>query len=92
MLIVPLPALAVLGAIAVRRPLARSERALAVWCSLNAAANIAVRALRDRSVGAKTWTAFAAPIAGAFIASVMTASMWRALSGRGQVWKGRVIR
>ena len=92
MLIVPMPALAYLGVTALRRPLARRERDLAVWCALNAAGNIAVRALRDRAIGARTWSALAAPVAGVFIASVMTASMWRALSGRGQIWKGRVIR
>lgn len=92
MLVIPLPSLALLAASALRRPLARSERNLALWCALNAAGNIAVRGLRDRTIGARTWTAFAGPIAGAFIASVMTASTWRALSGRGQVWKGRVIR
>ncbi|HEY5093844.1 MAG TPA: glycosyltransferase family 2 protein [Candidatus Eremiobacteraceae bacterium] len=92
MLIIPLPMLASLGVTALRRPLARSERTLVVWCALNAAANVAVRALRDRAIGARTWTALAAPLAGAFITSVMWASMWRALSGRGQLWKGRVIR
>jgi glycosyltransferase involved in cell wall biosynthesis len=91
MLVVPIPALAVLGIIASRRPLVRSERALATWCSLNAVANVAVRALRDRAIGANTLSAFAAPLAGAFIASVMSASMLRSLLGRGQVWKGRVI-
>lgn len=92
MLVVPMPALAFLIVTAQRRPLLKQERSLAVWCALNAAANIAVRALRDRAIGARTWTAFGAPLAGAFIASVMAASMWRAVSGLGQVWKGRVIR
>ena len=91
MLIVPIPALCVLGILAARRPLARSERALATWCALNATANVAVRALRDRAIGANTISALAAPLAGAFIASVMAASMLRSLFGRGQVWKGRVI-
>jgi hypothetical protein len=86
-----IPTLAVLGIVASRRPLARSERALATWCALNASANFVVRALRDRAIGANTLSAFAAPLAGAFIASVMTASMLRSLFGRGQVWKGRVI-
>jgi hypothetical protein len=92
MLIVPLPALASLGASALARPLTHSERALALWCSLNAAAYVAVRALRDRAIGANTWTALAGPLAGVFVAAVMSASMWRSLSGRGQEWKGRVIR
>ncbi|HEY7980732.1 MAG TPA: hypothetical protein VID19_04545, partial [Candidatus Eremiobacteraceae bacterium] len=92
MFVIPLPALAALGMTALRRPLVRSERALAVWCALNAASNVVVRALRDRAIGAKTWSAVAAPVAGAFIASVMAASMWRSLSGLGQVWKGRTIR
>jgi hypothetical protein len=92
MLVVPLPVLAFLGVTALRRPLVRSERDLIVWCSLNAASNIVVRSLRDRAIGGRIWTALAGPVAGAFIASVMAASMWRALSGRGQVWKGRVIR
>jgi hypothetical protein len=70
----------------------RSERDLIMWCILNAASNIVVRSLRDRAIGGRIWTALAGPVAGAFIASVMAASMWRALSGRGQVWKGRVIR
>jgi len=91
MLVVPIPALAALGVIALRRPLVRPERALASWCALNALANVAVRAVRDRSIGAKTWSAIAAPLAGAFIAAVMSASMLRSLCGRGQVWKGRVI-
>jgi hypothetical protein len=92
MFVVPLPALAFIGMNALRRPLARPERALALWCALNAAANVIVRALRDRAIGATTWSALAAPVAGAFIASVMAASMWRALSGLGQMWKGRTIR
>jgi glycosyltransferase involved in cell wall biosynthesis len=92
MFVVPLPALAVLGVTALSRPLARSERALASWCALNAAAHVAVRVLRDRAIGARTWSALAAPVAGVFIASVMAASMWRSLRGHGQVWKGRVIR
>jgi hypothetical protein len=92
MFVIPLPALAMLGMTALRRPLAPPERALALWCALNATANVAVRALRDRAIGARTWSALAAPVAGAFIASVMAASMWRAVSGLGQVWKGRTIR
>lgn len=92
MLIVPLPMLASLGVTALRRPLSKPEQIVVLWCTLNAAGNIVVRALRDRAIGARTWTALGAPLAGAFIASVMAASMWRALSGRGQVWKGRVIR
>jgi glycosyltransferase involved in cell wall biosynthesis len=92
MLIVPLPVLAWLTMSALRRPLARSESFLALLCALNAAANVAVRALRDRTIGANTWTAFAGPVAGVFIASVMTASMYRSLRGRGQTWKGRTIR
>jgi hypothetical protein len=92
MFVVPLPALAVLGMTSLQRPLAPGERALALWCGLNVAANVAVRALRDRAIGAKTWSALAAPVAGAFIASVMAASMWRSLSGIGQRWKGRTIR
>jgi glycosyltransferase involved in cell wall biosynthesis len=92
MFVVPLPALAALGMTALRRPLARGERALGLWCALNVAANVAVRAVRDRAIGAKTWSAIAAPVAGVFIASVMAASMWRSLNGLGQVWKGRTIR
>jgi glycosyltransferase involved in cell wall biosynthesis len=92
MFVIPLPAMAMLGLTALRRPLARPERRLALWCGLNAAAYIAVRALRDRAIGARTWSALAAPVAGAFIASVMAASMWRSVTGLGQVWKGRTIR
>jgi hypothetical protein len=92
MFVVPLPALAVLGMTSLHRPLAPGERALALWCGLNVAANVAVRALRDRAIGVKTWSALAAPVAGAFIASVMAASMWRSLRGIGQRWKGRTIR
>lgn len=92
MFVIPLPALALLGATALRRPLTQSERALALWCALNAAAYVAVRALRDRAIGARTRSALAAPVAGAFIASVMAASMWRAVCGIGQIWKGRTIR
>ena len=92
MLVVPLPALALLGVAAIGRPLSRTERDLAFWCTLNAAAYTAVRALRDRAIGANTWTALAGPLAGVFVAAVMSASMWRSLTGRGQEWKGRVIR
>jgi hypothetical protein len=92
MLVIPIPVLAWLGFSALRRPLARPERQLVLVCAFNAAANFAVRAIRDRMIGAKTWTAGAAPVAGVFIASVMTASMWRSVSGRGQIWKGRTIR
>jgi hypothetical protein len=92
MFVIPLPALVVLGVTALRRPLVRSERALAAWCAVNATSNIIVRSLRDRAIGARTWSALAAPVAGTFIASVMAASMWRSLSGLGQVWKGRTIR
>ncbi|HKW44375.1 MAG TPA: glycosyltransferase family A protein [Candidatus Eremiobacteraceae bacterium] len=92
MLVVPLPGLVRVGYAALRRPLTRGERSLAFACAFNTAAGFAVRALRDRMIGAKTWTAAAAPVAGVFMASVMAASMWRSLSGRGQTWKGRTIR
>jgi hypothetical protein len=92
MLVVPQPALVMLGCAAAHRKLRGTERKLAWWCAVNAAGNLVARALRDRAIGARTLTALAAPIAGAFIASVMTASAWRGVTGRGQTWKGRVIR
>jgi GT2 family glycosyltransferase len=90
-LVVPLPALAGLGFIRLTRRLRPLESKLAMCSAASAAACVATRALRDRSIGANPLTALGAPIAGAFIASVMLAAAWRDLTGRGQVWKDRVI-
>ncbi len=91
MLVVPLPAIAALTAIRFGRRLRTIERKLATLCALCAAANFTTRALRDGAIGTNPWTALGAPVAGAFIASVMLASAWRGVTGRGQVWKDRVI-
>jgi len=90
-LVVPLPALALLGLTRLTRRLRPLESKLAMYCAASAAGCVVTRTLRDRSIGANPLTALGAPIAGAFIAGVMLAAAWRDLTGRGQVWKDRVI-
>jgi glycosyltransferase involved in cell wall biosynthesis len=90
-LVVPLPALSILGFTRLTRRLRPLESKLAMYSGATAAACVVTRALRDRSIGANPLTAFGAPIAGLFIAGVMIAAAWRDLTGRGQVWKDRVI-
>jgi glycosyltransferase involved in cell wall biosynthesis len=90
-LVIPLPALTRLGFTRLTRRLRPLESKLAAYCAASAAACVVTRALRDRSIGANPLTVLGAPIAGAFIASVMLAAAWRSLTGRGQVWKERVI-
>lgn len=90
-LAVPLPALALLGLTRLTRRLRPLERKLAMYCTASAAGCFVTRRLRDRSIGANPLTAFGAPFAGVFIAGVMLAAAWRDLTGRGQVWKDRVI-
>jgi hypothetical protein len=90
-LVVPLPALAVLGAIRLTRRLRPLETRLATYCAATMAACVVTRSVRDRSIGSNTLTVLGTPIAGAFIVGVMMAAAWRDLTGRGQVWKDRVI-
>lgn len=94
MLVVPLPLLAGLGALRLRRPLSNVKKKLALVCGAAVASTVIVRRLRDPLVGMKpdAQSLLATPLAGIFIAAVMTASAWRAISGRGQTWKGRTIR
>jgi cellulose synthase/poly-beta-1,6-N-acetylglucosamine synthase-like glycosyltransferase len=94
MLVLPLPALAVLGVTRLRRRLSRGERRLAIACGTCAAATALVRAVRDRAIGFRTdiLSVAATPVGGAFAAAVMVASAWRGHRGQGQIWKGRVIR
>ena len=91
MLVVPLPALALLGAKRFVRPLRPLEKRLAAFSAISVAGTFITRGLRDRAIGASPVTAFASPVAGIFIAGVMIAATWRDLTGRGQLWKGRTI-
>jgi hypothetical protein len=94
MLVLPLPLVVALVARRLTRPLDAHERALAALSSASVAATILVRTLRDPAIGVKTdvLSVLCTPLAGLFAASVMAASAWRAISGRGQEWKGRIIR
>jgi hypothetical protein len=93
-LVVPLPALAWLLLAAVRGPLRRRQRALAGACAVSTLSTILIRLVRDRAIGFRTdaMSIATTPLAGLFMAAVMTASAWSIISGRGQRWKGRMIR
>jgi chlorobactene glucosyltransferase len=94
MLVLPMPTLAVLWVQRTRGPLSRRKCMLAAASAVSVAATVLVRLIRDPAVGIKTTatSVLLTPAAGAFTATVMAASAWRILSGRGQVWKGRTIR
>lgn len=94
MLVLPIPTLAFLTLERLRGPLSRPKCMLAAASAACVAATILVRMLRDPAFGIKTTAAsiLSTPVAGAFVAAVMTASAWRNISGQGQVWKGRTIR
>jgi cellulose synthase/poly-beta-1,6-N-acetylglucosamine synthase-like glycosyltransferase len=94
MLVIPLPLLVTLAAKRLVRTLDADERALAALASTSVAATTLVRILRDPAIGVKTeaLSVLCTPLAGLFAASVMAASAWRIVSGRGQVWKDRIIR
>lgn len=93
-LVVPLPALAWLFVGAMRGPLSQHQRALAGVCAISSLSTILVRLIRDRTIGFRTdaMSIATTPLAGLFMAAVMTASAWSIISGRGQRWKGRMIR
>ncbi len=69
------------------------RRGLAWAAAISMGAGVACRLLRDPTFGIRTTadSLAAMPIAGMFAASVMMASAWNVISGRGQRWKGRVI-
>jgi chlorobactene glucosyltransferase len=93
-LVVPLPVLAWLGMHRLRGPLSRRRRKLASVCAISSLSTIVVRLIRDRPIGFRTdaMSILTTPLAGVFVVSVMAASAWGIVSGRGQVWKGRTIR
>ncbi|HXW51641.1 MAG TPA: glycosyltransferase family 2 protein [Candidatus Acidoferrales bacterium] len=94
MLVLPLPTLVVLGLKRLARPLDRLEKMLVTVNGASMLATVLVRLLRDPAIGVRTDAISIActPLAGLFAASVMAASAWRVISGRGQEWKGRLIR
>lgn len=93
-LVLPLPLLIAFCVRWLRAPLGRRERQLAFVCGVSVGGIAIVRAARDRSIGARTSfvSLLTTPIGGLFAAAVMTASAWRVQTGKGQIWKGRVIR
>lgn len=94
LLVVPLPLFVALLARRLTRPLDSQERATAGCAAVSVASTVLVRILRDPAIGVKTdaLSIICTPLAGLFAASVMAASAWRIVSGRGQEWKGRIIR
>ncbi len=92
-LVVPMPALLILGIHCLRTRLSPAQGWLAACSASLIGATVVIRLLRDKAIGFDTdfMSVAATPIAGLFAASVMAASAWRVLSGRGQVWKGRTI-
>ena len=94
MLVLPIPLLAALGVARLRRRLGRTQRRLALACATCVAATAVVRATRDRAIGFRTdlMAIVLTPVGGIFAAAVMAASAWRSESGKGQLWKGRLIR
>jgi cellulose synthase/poly-beta-1,6-N-acetylglucosamine synthase-like glycosyltransferase len=93
-LVVPMPVLAWLLVAGLRGTLSQRQRALAHVCAISSLSTIVVRLIRDRTIGFRTDALSLAttPLAGLFMAAVMTASAWGIISGRGQRWKGRMIR
>jgi hypothetical protein len=69
------------------------RRGLAWAAAISMGAGIVCRLLRDPTFGIRSTadSLLAMPVAGLFAASVMVASAWNVISGRGQRWKGRVI-
>ena len=87
----PLGSLLYIIAVRARRGLRPVERRLAAFAALCVLGAVALRLLRDPPIRADSRSALLTPLAGAFIAAVMTASAWRGIRGKGQVWKGRTI-